>query len=232
MAVLLLPPVLLLGGVEGAYRWHLPPVDARPRAPAPRMNLATRALWAAEEDGPFQLDPLWPWTLMADVLRRMGTPRHALPPAGAGLAWSVAREWRQAQPGDARARSLEGLALCIWLTRHWSAEELLTAYAEQADFGHGFTGLEAASRGYFGEPPEQLALAEAALLAGLPSSPRRFDPVCEPEQARRRRNRVLTRLRALGWISEAEHEAARAQPVPPTLLAKDGEACARTTPSP
>jgi len=59
---------------------------------------------------------------------------------------------------------------------------VLTAYAEWAWFGEGLVGMEAAARRYFGKPAEQLALHEAALLAGLPQSPSRYDPLRRPSR--------------------------------------------------
>jgi membrane peptidoglycan carboxypeptidase len=148
------------------------------------------------------------------------------------MAWSVARAWLAERPGAQNPRALErsvqGLALSVWLSRHWSAEQLLTARAEQAFFGRGLKGLDAAAWRYFGKPPEQLALHEVALLAGLPSAPSRFDPFCRPEQALRRRAWVLARLQALEWISEAEREAAQGQPLLPTPIGMEEVTCGRS----
>ncbi|WP_157758172.1 transglycosylase domain-containing protein [Cystobacter fuscus] len=111
-------------------------------------------------------------------------------------------------------RTFQALALTVWISRHWSAEELLTAYAQRAPFGRGLIGLEAAARSYFGVEPERLALHEAALLAGLPQSPSRYSPLVHPEAALRRRDFVLSRLQSAGLISEAQREDARKQPLP------------------
>jgi membrane peptidoglycan carboxypeptidase len=51
--------------------------------------------------------------------------------------------------------------------------------------------VEAASQGYFGKSARELTLAEAALLAGIPASPARYDPVNNPEAAIERRAQVL-----------------------------------------
>ena len=208
LALLLLPPVLLLGSVEALYRHALARVGAEPRAPVPRTDFVFQVLWAAEENGPPRLEPRWPWTLVT---------RFTRPPAGTRMAEAVARQWlasrpEQPPPGGLR-QGLQRLAVAIWLSRHWSVEELLTAYGEGAWFGGDLHGLDAAARGYFGKAPGQLALHEAALLAGLPQSPKRHDPVLHPEAARRRRNLVLSRLLALRWIAETQFLDARNQPL-------------------
>jgi membrane peptidoglycan carboxypeptidase len=134
---------------------------------------------------------------------------------------------RPQRQGERRLdRMFQEIALTIWLSRHWTAEEVLTAYAERVWFGEGLIGLDAAARRYFCKPPEQLAFHEAALLAGLPQSPSRYDPLRRPEQARKRQDFVLGRLRTLGWITEAEWEAARGQPLlPPASMGEEEAAC-------
>ncbi|MFE8595564.1 transglycosylase domain-containing protein [Archangium violaceum] len=230
LVLLLLVPLVLLGSVECLYRYTLSRVGELPRVPVARTDLATRALWAATEEGPLQLEPRWPWTLVAEFAQVSWHPRHERT-AGSLTSWYVARQWMTSRPGhestSMRNWHLRGLALCMWISRHWTVEELLTAYAEGSGFGRNIIGLDAAARRYFGKAPGQLALHEAALLAGLPQSPARYDPFCQPERALQRRNVVLSRLQGLGWISEAQGEEARKQPLPPAIIAEEGAgACA------
>ncbi len=199
------------------YRYALSRVGELPRPPVPRSGLAYRVLWSAEEAGPLQLEPIWPWSIIDHFIPRR--PKNRPPSVGRQITSQLARRWMWERPqreGERRLhRMFQELALTIWLSRHWTAEEVLTAYAERAWFGEGLVGMDAAARRYFGKQPEQLALHEAALLAGLSQSPSRYDPLRRPEQARKRRDFVLGRLRTLKWISEAEWEAARGQPLLP-----------------
>jgi membrane peptidoglycan carboxypeptidase len=129
--------------------------------------------------------------------------------------WLASRPLREGErPEGTLHRTFQALALTVWISRHWSAEELLTAYAERAPFGRGLIGLDAAARRYFGVEPERLSLHEAALLAGLPQAPSRYDPRSHPEAALRRRDFVLSRLLSAGLISEAQREEARMRPLP------------------
>ncbi len=239
LALLLLPPLLLREGVELLYRYGLSRVDGRPQAPEPHLGFASRVLWAVEEPGPLRLEPRWSWTLVADFAHAAQHPRRPAPASGSRLSGQVAGRWLFSRPGGKTTRTLtrhtQELALSIWISRHWSAEELLTVFAQRAPFGPGITGLEAAARTYFDKEPGQLALHEAALLAGLPRSPTRYDPFCHPERARQRREAVLSRLLTLGWISEPLLEDARKQPLlPPDIVARHGrERCqARNAPEP
>ena len=59
-------------------------------------------------------------------------------------------------------------------------------YAAIVYFGHGFYGLQAASCGYFGRPPDQLSWPQAAVLAGLVQAPSAYDPLDVPRLARSR----------------------------------------------
>ena len=54
------------------------------------------------------------------------------------------------------------------MERHYSKEQILEAYLNQINFGHGWYGVESAARHYFGKHASQLTLAEAATLAALP----------------------------------------------------------------
>ena len=63
------------------------------------------------------------------------------------------------------------------MERHYTKEQILEAYLNQINFGHGWYGVEAAARHYFGKPAARLTLAEAATLAALPKSPVGYDPI-------------------------------------------------------
>ncbi len=94
-----------------------------------------------------------------------------------------------------------------------SKNEILTAYLNKAPYGLNLIGAEAAARRYFGKPALELTLPEAALLAGLPKSPRAFQPLKNAERAKARRNHVLGRMLAEGFISRDEHKRAVKQPL-------------------
>ncbi|MGH9441330.1 MAG: transglycosylase domain-containing protein, partial [Thermoanaerobaculia bacterium] len=106
-----------------------------------------------------------------------------------------------------RGRSLGGklreAILALRLEHRLSKTEILALYLNLAPYGHQYSGAEAASRAYFGCPAENLTLAQAAFLAGLPQRPSSFDPYRNFEAARRRQIWVLARMRSAGDLSEA-----------------------------
>ncbi len=96
------------------------------------------------------------------------------------------------------------------LERAMTKEEILSQYLNRAPFGSNLIGIEAASQVWFGRPPSQLTLAEAALLAGLPQAPSRFRPDRNLPRALKRRAYVLDRMEALGMITPDERADAEA----------------------
>ncbi len=82
----------------------------------------------------------------------------------------------------------------------WSKEKILTAYFNRLDYGNLRIGTAEAARFYFQKPLEDLSLAECALLAGLPKSPTRLNPIKHPQRAIARRDIVLNRLTKIGEI--------------------------------
>src|SRR5204862_5820394 len=73
-------------------------------------------------------------------------------------------------------RKLQEAALAWKLERHWKKDQILTAYLNTIYFGNGAYGVEEACRVYFGHSAKDANPAEAALLAGIPEDPSRYDP--------------------------------------------------------
>jgi membrane peptidoglycan carboxypeptidase len=110
-------------------------------------------------------------------------------------------------------RDLEQLALAVKLNQAYTRAEILRLYAEVAYYGHGYYGLEAASCGYFGRPPDRLTLVQAAMLAGVVNAPTYDDPLVYPRQARIRLVHVIGRMAAVGYLTQALQTAALNAPL-------------------
>jgi penicillin-binding protein 1C len=111
------------------------------------------------------------------------------------------------------AWKLEQAVRAAQIERSLTKQQILTEYLNRAPFGGNLVGADAASWRYFGRPCSELSLAQAALLAGLPQNPNRLRPDRNPEQARGRRDHVLDRMLACGFITTAEHANAIAEPL-------------------
>ncbi|HYD11676.1 MAG TPA: PBP1A family penicillin-binding protein [Allosphingosinicella sp.] len=92
-------------------------------------------------------------------------------------------------------------------------EQILELYMNQIFLGRNAYGVQAAARAYFAKDVAQLTLAECAFLAALPKSPSNYDPVRHPEAALQRRNFVLSEMLRNNFITQAQHDAAVAEPL-------------------
>lgn len=116
-------------------------------------------------------------------------------------------------PRRTYTRKLREVILARRLEQALSKDDILFLYLNQIYFGHGAYGVQEAARVYFAKDVDDLDVAEAALLAGLPQSPSRLDPYRHPDRALARRAYVLEQLRDLGSIDEATFAAANARPL-------------------
>ncbi|MFZ1910539.1 MAG: penicillin-binding protein 1A [Burkholderiales bacterium] len=110
-------------------------------------------------------------------------------------------------------RKLYEALLAFKIEHSLSKDEILELYVNQIYLGQRAYGFAAAAQTYFGKSLDQLTLAEAAMLAGLPKAPSSYNPIASPERAKRRQQYVLRRMRELGYIDDAQYAQAVAAPV-------------------
>ena len=72
------------------------------------------------------------------------------------------------------------------MEHEFSKEQILSTYLNVIFLGQRSYGVAAAAETYFGKPLDQLSVAEAATLAGIPQAPSRYNPITNPQGARRR----------------------------------------------
>jgi penicillin-binding protein 1A len=116
-------------------------------------------------------------------------------------------------PQKSYTRKLREMVLAIRLERQLSKDEILYLYLNHIYLGSGAYGVAAAAREYFGKPLSDVNLAEAALLAGLPQAPSRYSPFRHWPRAKARQRYVLDRMKAAGFITAADGDAARRHPL-------------------
>ena len=73
-------------------------------------------------------------------------------------------------------RKLQELLLSLKLENKFSKEEILEMYLNRIPYGSNAYGIQAAAQTFFAKNSEDLTLAEAAVLAGLPQAPSRYSP--------------------------------------------------------
>ena len=108
----------------------------------------------------------------------------------------------------------EALA-AVELDRQFSKQDILTMYLNQIFYGQRSYGIEAASQTYFQKHASELNLAEASLLAGLPQAPSFYDPTVRLDQAKIRQEYVLDQMVKYDYVTQAEADAAWAEPLQP-----------------
>ncbi|MDX6480129.1 MAG: penicillin-binding protein [Gaiellaceae bacterium] len=116
-------------------------------------------------------------------------------------------------PQQSLTRKLTEACLAIELDRKWSKDRVLAEYLNDIYFGQQAYGIQAAAHTYFSEPASKLTLDQAAVIAGLPQAPSAYDPIVNPDAARRRRNEVLQAMLSAGDISESRYRKAIKSPL-------------------
>ncbi|MGV3532051.1 MAG: penicillin-binding protein 1C [Chthoniobacteraceae bacterium] len=138
------------------------------------------------------------------VLRAAWTASRGRTPAS-GASTITQQLVKLASPGPRTiSTKLREIWLAMRVERTWGKERILVEYLNRLDYGNLQVGIAAASWHYFGKPPIDLSIAEAAFLAGLPKAPTRLNPHADPAPARERQRWILKRMLATGRISGSE----------------------------
>ncbi len=110
-------------------------------------------------------------------------------------------------------RKIEEAVLAIQIERSYSKDEILNMYLNLIYLGEGAHGVEAAAYTYFHKKARELTLEECATLAALTKSPSRLSPFKNHAKALERRNTVLYRMYAAGFIPRDAYEKAVKKPL-------------------
>ena len=113
------------------------------------------------------------------------------------------------KPNAGFPRKLQEAYIAFRLQNKYSRKQILQMYINHADFGESTSGLNAASTLYFGKKPQQLSIAEAALLAGVVKNPATNSPYVNPEKAYAAMNSILATMEADGLLSKTLHQSAQ-----------------------
>ena len=106
-------------------------------------------------------------------------------------------------------RKAQEVIIAFWLEAWLTKDEILSRYLSSVYFGDGVYGLRAASKHYFGREPENLNLAQSAMLAGVVQAPSRLAPTNNLKLAQARGKLVLRAMADTGAISQRRASAAR-----------------------
>ncbi len=128
-------------------------------------------------------------------------------------------------------RKIYEILLALKIESMLSKDKILELYMNQIFLGQRANGFAAAAEAYFGKPLEQLSVAEAAMLAGLPKAPSAYNPIANPKRATVRQRYVIDRMLESGFIDAATRDAALAEQLryrPPPASVVHAEYAAET----
>jgi len=108
-------------------------------------------------------------------------------------------------------RKIYEILLALQIESQLSKDEILELYMNQIFLGQRANGFASAAEIYFGKSLQDITVAEAAMLAGLPKAPSAYNPIANPKRATLRQRYVIDRMLDNGYIDAAQAQEARAQ---------------------
>ena len=194
-------PIARRGAVKEA------PVDVT------RLNPLTPAAFVAIEDRRFYhhwgIDPRGIGRAMVANLRGGGVRQ-----GGSTITQQLAKTNFLSSDRTIKRKAQE-VIIAFWLEAWLTKQEILSRYLSSVYFGDGVYGLRAAAHHYFARDPENLNLAQSAMLAGMVQAPSRLAPTHNLKLAQARSELVLRAMADTGAISRAK--AQRTVPAHPVL---------------
>lgn len=169
-----------------------------------------QAFLAAEDSSFYQHEGVDPLAIFRAFLRNM---QHGGAKQGGSTITQQIVKRLLLTPERSLKRKVKEAILAYRLERYLTKDEILTIYLNQIYLGSRAYGVEAAARTFFGAHVSQLTLAQAAVLAGLPPAPSRYNPMHDQDAAKSRQKYVLARMLEMGWITQAEHDQAVKEPL-------------------
>ena len=110
-------------------------------------------------------------------------------------------------------RKVQEMILALQLERNYTKKEIFEFYINKVYMANGVYGMGTAAEVYYGTSLNNLGLPQTALLAGMVQAPNNYNPYTNPENAKERRDLVLSEMLENGKISQADYEAAVNTPI-------------------
>ena len=141
---------------------------------------------------------------------------HRRPQGASTITQQVAKNFLLTNEVSLERKIKEAL-LALKIERTYSKDRILELYLNEIYLGFGAYGVAAASLLYFDKSVNELTIPEAAYLAALPKAPTELHPFRNRDRAVERRNYVIDRMREDGYITAAEADKAKKEPLNVTV---------------
>src|SRR5215204_4880889 len=167
------------------------------------------AILAVEDARFFKHNGIDPIRIMGAVVKNLRTGSRE---GGSTLTQQLAKRLFLT-PEQTLDRKFNEWMVALQIERYYTKEQIMEMYVNNTFFGAGAYGVEAAANTFFGKQSKDLAIEEAALIAGIPKAPSQLSPTVSMERAKERRDLVLQLMANNGFISQGEADAARTRPI-------------------
>ena len=168
------------------------------------------AVLAAEDAGFYEHEGLNYWGIARAMLVNLKSGKFRQ--GGSTITQQVVKNLLL-DPERTFRRKIREALLARRLEQELGKDEILELYLNHIYFGDGRYGIEEASRGLFGKSAKDLTIAEAAMLAGNVAGPEAYNARKHPDKALQRRAFVLQQMHEKGFLSDAQYETAKEEPV-------------------
>lgn len=122
-------------------------------------------------------------------------------------------------------RKIKEIILSIEVERMYNKDQILNLYLNESPYGGRRNGVQSAAQTYFGKDAKDLTLAQSALLAGIPNQPGLYDPynTAGHQALLARQHKVLAEMVDQGFVSKADADNAKAEPILDTILPQSSQ---------
>ena len=168
-------------------------------------DVVKSSILAAEDDGFYQHGGIdWSGVLRAAFTNMVNLRKTQ---GASTITMQVARNFYLSSE-KTYTRKLYEILLTFKIEANLTKDQILELYINQIYLGQRAYGFASAARIYFGKSLSEVTASEAAMLAGIPKAPSRYNPVVNPTRATLRQQYVLRRMLQLGYLTEPEYRAA------------------------
>ncbi|WP_139413200.1 penicillin-binding protein 1A [Bartonella mastomydis] len=166
----------------------------------------------------FGLDPEGLSRALINNIRNIGSGRR--PEGASTITQQVAKNFLLSSETTLERKFKEAI-LAMRIEKTYSKDHILELYLNEIYLGRGTYGIAAASLTYFNKSVNDLTLEQCAYLAALPKGPANYDPFKNTQRAIDRRNWVIDRMVANGYVTREQGEKAKAKPLGATIRGSD-----------